>query len=270
VHSARLRRMPAATPEATRSRTTRRGLFQTARGRGGDLPQRLVRLAEGGFLVAVTYAVLAGLTALAASRVATAALARALATPHVRVTVVAAPFWTVVQGRFRNLEVLAYDGRAGRLAIAKLTASWHNGRIDLKALEAGRPFRAWAGGGPIRVTLWLRPSALLAGLPRTNAMQMTSIELRSPDAVVRGWLAVGTLRLPFSAVGRPAIADGGRLLLFRVVHVNAGPITLRSALGIPVVRLTASPFDPVLRVTAARVAANAIVVELAGGTGARS
>lgn len=267
VHSTRPRRGPVGEPEATSGRAAHLRSVQEVRRGPGVLLRRLVRIAEGLFLAAVIYAVLAGLTALAASRVATAALARALATRHVHVTVFAAPFWTVIQGRFRKLEVLAYDGRAGRLAIAKLTASWQNGRIDVKALEAGRPFRAWAGGGPIRVMLWLRPAALMAALPRTNVMHITSMQLKSPNAVVRGWLEVGTLRLPFRAVGRPAIADGGRLVVFRVMHVEAGPITLRSALGIPVMRLAASPLDPVLHVTAARITSQAIVVQLAGGTG---
>lgn len=199
-----------------------------------------------------------------ASRVASAALTRSLHAKRAQVSIRAFPFWELFAGRFGSLHVVAYDAVSGRLSIARVSATWQRGAIDLRPLSQGKAFRAWAGGGPIHVTLWLKPAALMAQLPHGGPLKITSIRLKAPDAEVRGRITVGELRLPFMAVGVPAVAEEGRLVLFRVIQVHAGPIALRSALGIPVVDLTHSPLYPTLHVESASVGRSGIIVRLFG------
>ena len=244
----------------------------TARLREGRVVERrrlwAFRTAVGffktGALAVIVYAALAGLTSLVASREAEGALARALHARRVNVSITAYPFWQLFFGRFATVRATVDGASGGDLAIARLTATWRNGAIDFASLERGGPFRDWATAGRIRVTLWLRPTALMTRLPHGRVMRITAIHLRAPDVDVRGEISVGELRLPFTAVGVPAVAQDGRLLLFRVVRVHAGPIALRSALGIPVVDLTHSPLYPTLHVEAAHVTRRFMVVELAG------
>lgn len=233
----------------------------------GRLARRVRKVLAGLKLLAalaIAYVALSGLASLTASRLAAAALQRSLSARRVTVSVSATPFWELLRGRFGSLHVVAYDVKSGTLSIARITARWQDGQVNLGRLARGLPFRTWAGGGPIRVTLEMTPAALMARLPHSSVMRITSMRLVPPDLDVRGEIAVGELRLPFEAVGAPAVAEAGRLVLFRVVRVHAGPISLRSALGIPVVDLNGSPLYPALRVAGATVGRRDIIVRLFG------
>ena len=232
-------------------------------GAGPSLPpwrhvRRFAGIAAGLMLFAV---VAQGAVSAAAARVAAAAITRALG-GHVEVSVTALPFWELAQGRFQHFSVTARDVRDGSLSIARLDAEWSDGSVRMADLRAGRPMQKWVGGGRLDVHLFIRPDALLAALPPTGSLKITALELQPPGAWVVGRVRFGELDLPFRALGSPEVIDGGAVLVFRVTILHAGPLALRSSLGIPVVDLRQTPLNKVLWVEGARVGANGIDVEL--------
>lgn len=218
----------------------------------------LAGLLAGLCLVAV---VLQGAVSAAAARVAAAAITRALG-GHVDVSVSALPFWQLAQGRFQHFSVTARDVRDGSLSIARLDAQWTDGSVRMAQLRAGQPMQKWVGGGRLDVHLFIHPDALLAALPPTGSLKITALELKPPGAWVVGRVRFGELSLPFRALGTPEVIDGGDVLVFRVTILHAGPLALRSSLGIPVVDLRQTPLNKVLWVEGARVGAKGIDVEL--------
>jgi len=207
-------------------------------------------------------AALQGVTALAVGTVVAGAVEQQLG-GHVTARISALPFWQLAAGRFEHLTVAGQNLRSGDLAIAQMRAEWAHGRVDMAALEAGRPIADWLSGGRLTVTLVLGASALRRAAPHRGTLSVTAIRLEPPDVRVTGRLRFDGLDLPFRATGRPDVVDGGDVLVFLVTVVNAGPIVLRSALGQPVVDLRRTPLSGVLWITGARVHRDGVVVELA-------
>lgn len=207
-------------------------------------------------------ALVQGVAATAAARIVAGAVERSLG-GSARAQVGAWPFWRLASGRFQHLTVTGKNLRSGDLAIARMRASWSDGRVDMAALEAGRPLGAWIRGGRLTVRLWLDPTALRAVAPRGGALEVTALRLRPPDVLVAGRLRFDGVNLPFRATGRPRVVDHGAALVFLVTVVSAGPILLRSALGVPVVDLRRTALSGVLWITGARVEHGAVIVDLA-------
>jgi|GEM_PF-5274892 len=230
------------------------------RARRGAL--RAVSVVAGGALLATAvFAGAQGVVSTAAARIASSALERELG-GHVAVSVSAMPAWMLTQGRFQYLSVEGKGLRSGDLRIARLVAHWRNGRVSLAALRRGAPIGAWLTGGRLAVRLWLAPAALLAVIPQSPALRVTSLRLAPPGVWVDGRIRIGELTLPFRALGSPQVVDNGQVLVFRVTKLHAGPIVLRYALGIPVVDLSHTPLHPVLAIDGASVGAKAVQVEL--------
>ncbi len=214
-------------------------------------------------LVALTLgSVLQGAATMAVGRIVASAVERRLG-GSVRADVRALPFWQLMSGRFDHLTVVGKDLRSGDLAIAHVQATWSDGQVDMAALERGEAPRAWIQGGRLRVEIDLTASALRAIAPRSGALEVTRLTLRPPDVLVSGRLRFDGLALPFRATGRPAVVDGGNVLVFLVTVLNAGPIVLRYALGLPVVDLRRTALSGALWVTGARVERDHVVVVLA-------
>jgi hypothetical protein len=203
-----------------------------------------------------------GLAATAAARIVSSAVQGRLG-GSVHAQVSAWPFWRLGSGRFQHLTVVGRNLRSGGLAISRMRAVWSDGRVDMRALEAGRPLGTWIRGGELRVRIWLGAASLLAAAPHGGALEVTSLRLRPPDVLVRGHLRFDGLDLPFRASGRPRVVDGGDVLVFLVTLVNAGPIVLRYALGLPVFDLRRTALSHVLWISDAHVTADGVVVDLA-------
>lgn len=254
---------PDAPPGAHRVwqvRSKRRGAAAAGLGpvRPGSGLRLTIRLLAGLALAAVAAQ---GAVSAAADRVAAAALTQSLG-GEARVTVTALPFWQLARGRFQHLTVTAQNLRTGTLDIRALRADWRDGSVRMAALRAGRPMADWLGGGRLTVHLTLTPRALLDALPPTGALRITRLGLRPPGAWVDGRVALGELHLEFRALGTLRVIDGGDVLVFRVTTLHAGPLVLRSSLGIPVVDLRQTPLRSLLWVTGAHVTATGIDVEL--------
>ncbi|MCL6594601.1 MAG: DUF2993 domain-containing protein [Firmicutes bacterium] len=215
----------------------------------------------GALAAAVAGVGVQGVVSAAAGRMLAAAV-RAQWGGRVTAQVVAVPFWQLGWGRFERLTVRGRGLRSGALRIARLDARWDGGRVDLAALAQGRPLAAWMRGGRLKVRLDIGADALRRILPRSGAVTLTGLGLAPPGVWVQGRLRFDELDLPFRAFGRPRVVDGGEVLVFLVTLVHAGPIVLRSGLGVPVVDLRHTELGGALRISGARVEPWGVRVEL--------
>jgi hypothetical protein len=254
-------RLGGTGPAAWPARRTEPPARPPAAARGASLVG--ARAALGALLAALALAAACqGAASAAAARIVAAAVRERLGGGAVTATVVALPFWQLAQGRFQHLSVRGVDVRGGRLAIAQMRADWRDGRVDVRALEAGRPLRSWVRGGRLVVRLTLGPAALVRALPRTGTLTVTRLSLAPPGVRVYGRLRFDGLDLPFRAFGEPRVVDAGNVLVFLVTAVRAGPFALRSALGVPVVDLRRTALGGALWIQGAHVGRRAIVVVL--------
>lgn len=138
--------------------------------------------------------------------------------PKPTVSLVAIPFWYLLQGRFQDLYVNAQQVKVGPVELQSIQLDWQNGGLSTKALIAQHLKVTRAG--KVSLTITVDEAALATFLAQQGKFQNPTVHITKAGVAITGRVLLGGVYIPLDTKGNLVVSKDKKTLIFHPTSID--------------------------------------------------